>query len=409
MSSSCRFCKTPLTTSFVDLGMSPLSNAFVKREHRSAPEKFYPLHAYVCESCFLVQLEEFESPDHIFSDYLYFSSYSDSWLQHAKFFCDSAIKRFNLTKDSFVIEVASNDGYLLKNFVERGIPCVGIEPAANVARVAQDKGVPTEVVFFGKESAQRTCEKHRKADLIVANNVLAHVPDINSFVAGFREALAPGGSVSVEFPHLLQLIQNNQFDTIYHEHFSYLSLLAVEKIFTRHGLKVVSVEELSTHGGSLRVTATHSDDNNRLVEPSVERVREMETSAGLNKLSTYTSFTSQVLTTKRTLLTFLLSAQAQHATVVGYGAAAKGNTLLNFCGIREDLVQYVVDRNPHKQGTLLPGTRIPVFSPDEIARTKPHYVLILPWNLRREVSEQLAFIRAWGGKFVVPIPTVEVF
>jgi hypothetical protein len=389
--------------------MSPLSNAFIKPELLSAPEKFYPLHAFVCESCFLVQLEEFESPDRIFSDYLYFSSYSDSWLSHAKRYCDSATTRFNLTKDSFVVEVASNDGYLLKNFVERGIPCLGIEPAANVAKVAQSKGVPTESVFFGEESARQIVSRHRKADLMIANNVLAHVPDINSFVAGFAIALTPSGSVTFEFPHLLQLIENNQFDTIYHEHFSYLSLLAVERIVSKHGLKVTEIENLPTHGGSLRVTACHAGAPNRPVHPSVLETREREKRAGLDRIETYTRFTESVLRTKRAFLSFLLQAQSEGKGVVAYGAAAKGNTLLNFCGVRGDLIQYVVDRNPHKQGTYLPGTRIPVFAPERIAETKPHYVVILPWNLRDEVSEQLSSIRSWGGHFVVPIPTLQVF
>lgn len=409
MTRCCRFCKAPLTTTFVDLGMSPLSNAFLKPERLSSMEKFYPLHAFVCGECFLVQLEEFESPDQIFSDYVYFSSYSESWLKHAARYCEQMTEQLALGTSSFVVEVASNDGYLLQNFVQRKIPCLGIEPAENVARVAIQKGVPTRSVFFGKETALQLRAEGRAADLLLGNNVYAHVPDINDFTAGLKALLAPQGVITLEFPHLLQLIRNSQFDTIYHEHFSYLSLLAVEKIFAAHGLMVFAVEELPTHGGSLRVFGQHAGNTGRAVEPSVAAVRELEKAAGLGSLETYTNFKSQVEKIKRELLSFLIQAKAAGRTVAAYGAAAKGNTLLNFCGIRQDFVDYIVDKNPHKQGLYAPGTHIPVLSPEKINETKPDFVLILPWNLRDEVAGQLSAIRAWGGNFIVPIPSLQVF
>jgi hypothetical protein len=389
--------------------MSPLSNAFIKPDKISAMEKFYPLHAFVCKECFLVQLDQFESPDHIFSDYLYFSSYSDSWLAHAKEFCTNITKFLGLNSNSLVVEIASNDGYLLQNFVASKIPCLGIEPAENVAKVAIDKGVPTRSMFFGAETAKSLKSEGLSPDLIVGNNVLAHVPDINSFVKGLKILLAENGVISIEFPHLLQLINNNQFDTIYHEHFSYLSLLAVEKIFNAHNLEIFKVDELNTHGGSLRIYGKHSGNNKFSTDPSVLKVRKDEATLGLDKINTYINFKDKVNSTKRSFLSFLIQAKSENKKIAAYGAAAKGNTLLNFCGVREDFIDYVVDRNPYKQGTFLPGTHIPVGAPEKIQETKPDYVVILPWNLKAEVSEQLSFIRQWGGKFVVPIPEVEVF
>ncbi len=405
---SCRFCKHPLSMSFVDLGLSPLSNAFIPAEHAASEERYYPLHAFLCDSCLLVQLEEFESPAAIFSDYVYFSSYSSSWLRHAKQFCDAIVPRLGLGPDSFVMELASNDGYLLRNVVARGIRCLGVEPAANVAAVAREHGVPTEVVFFGVDSANRLVADHGPADLIVANNVLAHVPDINDFTAGIARALRPGGTVSIEFPHLLRLIENVQFDTIYHEHYSYLSLAFIDRLFAAHGLAVWDIEELPTHGGSLRILGRHAADP-RGATPAVERVRAAEREAGLLDVATYQGFTPRVLQVKRDILRFLLDAQADGRTVAAYGAAAKGNTLLNFCGIRGDLVEFVADLSPHKQTRLLPGSRIPVVPPERIQERKPDYVLILPWNLRDEIAEQLACIREWGGRFVTAIPDLQVF
>ena len=409
MTRCCRFCKAPLSMTFVDLGMSPLSNSFLKPKQLSGMEKFYPLHAFVCEECFLVQLEEFEAPDHIFSDYVYFSSYSESWLKHAANYCEQMTTKLSLGASSFVVEVASNDGYLLKNFVQRNIPCLGIEPAENVANVAIEKGVPTRSVFFGKETALQLRSEGKAADLLLGKNVYAHVPDINDFTAGMKALLAPTGVITLEFPHLLQLINNSQFDTIYHEHFSYLSLLAVEKIFAAHGLKVFAAEQLPTHGGSLRVYGQHAEGQGRPVEPSLEVVRGLEREAGLGSTAAYSRFRPQVEKIKRELLSFLIEAKAARRTVAAYGAAAKGNTLLNFCGIRQDFIDYVVDKNPHKQGLFTPGTHIPVHSPEKILETKPDFVLILPWNLKEEVAAQLQEIRSWGGNFIVPIPSLQVF
>lgn len=409
MSRCCRFCRAPLAATFVDLGMSPLSNAFIKPERLSDMEKFYPLHAFVCGSCFLVQLEEFESPGQIFSDYVYFSSYSESWLRHAKSYCSQMAERFALGPSSFVVEIASNDGYLLQNFVAAHIPCLGIEPAANVAEVAVSKGVPTRAVFFGLETARAIRAEGREADLLLGNNVFAHVPDINDFVAGMKVLLAKTGVITLEFPHLLQLINNSQFDTIYHEHFSYLSLLAVEKIFAAHGLEVFSVDELPTHGGSLRVYGKHAGAASHPADGSVQALRDREQAARLDEIGTYPRFGEKVAAIKRDLLSFLIRAKADGQKIAAYGAAAKGNTLLNYCGIRQDFIDYVVDRNPHKQGLWTPGTHIPVLAPEKILETRPNYVIILPWNLREEVAGQLAEIRSWGGKFVVPIPSLQVF
>ena len=407
MASACRFCATPLEHEFVDLGLSPISNAFVKPDQADEKEPFYPLHAFVCSECFLVQLEAFESPDEIFSDYVYFSSYSDSWLAHAKRFVDGATERFGLSLDSMVMEVASNDGYLLQYFVERDVPVLGIEPASNVAEVARKAGVDTIDEFFGVALAERLRDEGRTCDLLVGNNVLAHVPDINDFVRGLKIALAENGVLSMEFPHLLKLIQQTQFDTIYHEHFSYLSLTSVQKIFGHHGLQIFDVEELPTHGGSLRVFAQHPDGN-QVTTAAVEKVLSDERRANLDSLSGYQNFAEKVAKVKEDLLAFLETARNEGKTVVGYGAPAKGNTLLNFCGVGPDSIQYTVDRSPYKQDHLLPGVHIPVHAPEHIDATKPDYVLILPWNLQEEITQQLSHIKDWGGQWVVPIPELKV-
>lgn len=404
----CRFCATPLVHTFVDLGMSPLSNAFIKPENYHVMEPFYPLRAYVCDSCFLVQLEEFESPQRIFGDYVYFSSYSESWLRHAKAYAEMMIRRFSFQSTHQVIEIASNDGYLLRNFRDHGIPVLGIEPAENVAQAARAAGIPTQTKFFGVKTARELAASGLQADLLLGNNVLAHAPDINDFVAGMKIALKPDGVITMEFPHLLQLMANNQFDTIYHEHFSYLSFTTAEKIFARHCLTLFDVEELPTHGGSLRIYARHAEKDKPTVSTSVESLRKREADAGMSVLGTYEKFSETVREAKRELLDFLIRAKREGKTVVGYGAPAKGNTLLNYCGIRADFLDYTVDRSPHKQGTFLPGVRILVHAPDRIRQTRPDYILILPWNIKDEIIEQMAHVREWGGKFVVPIPRVEV-
>lgn len=404
----CRFCAAPLAHTFVDLGMSPLSNAFIKPENAHAMEPFYPLRAYVCSSCFLVQLEEFESPKRIFSDYVYFSSYSESWLRHAKDYTEMMIRRFGFQPSHQVIEIASNDGYLLRNFRDYGIPVLGIEPAENVAQAARAAGIPTQIKFFGVKTAHELAASGLQADLLLGNNVLAHVPDINDFVAGMKIALKRDGVITMEFPHLLRLMANNQFDTIYHEHFSYLSFTTVERIFSKHGLTLFDVEELPTHGGSLRIYARHAETDKPVVSASVESLKKREADAGMSALATYEKFSENVRETKRALLDFLIRAKREGKAVVGYGAPAKGNTLLNYCGIRTDFLDYTVDLSPHKQGLFLPGVRIPVHAPDRIRQTRPDYVLILPWNIKDEIIEQMAHVREWGGKFVVPIPRVEV-
>jgi 2-polyprenyl-3-methyl-5-hydroxy-6-metoxy-1,4-benzoquinol methylase len=393
----------------VDLGMSPLANSYIKPEQRNRMEPFFPLHVYVCEKCLLVQLEQFSSPDDIFSDYAYFSSFSDSWLAHAKAYVDMIADRFHLSEKSKVVEIASNDGYLLKNFVARGIPVLGVEPAANVAEVAKKNGINTKVAFFGEKTALGLTNDAWSADLIIGNNVLAHVPDLNDFVKGLKILLKPTGLITMEFPHLLQLMESNQFDTIYHEHFSYFSFLAVEQVFARHGMKLFDVEELPTHGGSLRIYACHDRDESKSIHSRARDLKAKEQRAGFGELKHYLSFSPKVEATKRKLLSFLISAKQEGKRVVGYGAPAKGNTLLNYCGVRTDLMDYTVDRSPHKQGHFLPGVHIPIYAPEQIRQTRPDYVLILPWNLKDEVIQQMAFIREWGGKFVVPIPEVTVY
>lgn len=403
----CRFCGTPLRHTFCDLGTTPLSNAYLRVDQLHSMEPFYPLQTYVCEGCYLVQLEAFQRPEEIFSDYAYFSSYSETWLKHAERYAERMIERFGLDAGRQVIEIASNDGYLLKYFKQRGIPVLGIEPAANVAKVAVVAGIPTLTKFFGAQTAGELVDVGKQADLLLGNNVLAHVPDLNDFVHGLKILLKPQGVITMEFPHLEQLMANNQFDTIYHEHFSYFSFYTAERIFAKHGLTLFDVEELPTHGGSLRIYAKHVEDPRPLAE-SVQALRERERANGVTDLTAYARFQQQVRETKRALLEFLIRAKREDKSVVGYGAPAKGNTLLNYCGIRTDFLDYTVDRNPHKQGRFLPGTRIPVYHPDKICETRPDYLLILPWNLREEIIRQLAYVREWGARFIVPIPRLEV-
>jgi len=405
----CRFCQSTLSETFADLGMSPLSNSYVSSSKLQGMERFFPLHAYVCGSCFLVQLPEFETPEQIFSDYAYFSSYSDSWLSHAERYAQAMVERWKLGADALVLEIASNDGYLLQYFKQRGIPVLGVEPAANVAKVAVDKGIPTDVAFFGEKKGRALAASGKSAALIAANNVLAHVPDINDFVKGLRVALKSHGCITVEVPHLLQMMQHNQFDTIYHEHFSYLSLGFICKLFVSHGLRVFDVEEIPTHGGSLRVFGCHQDDATKTTSKTVGEILEREHEYGLLNVVTYRHFAEQVIRTKCDLLDFFVNAYRSGKKVVGYGAPAKGNTLLNYCGIGPEFLPFTVDRSPHKQGLFLPGTHIPIRAPDAVLQIKPDYLFILPWNLRQEISEQMAAIRSWGGKFVVPIPRLEVF
>lgn len=404
---SCRFCAEPLAVTFADLGSSPPSNRYMTPAQLEEMEPWFPLHAFVCESCFLVQLEEFQPPeDHFTADYAYFSSYADSWLTHCSAYADMISDRLGLNETSKVVELASNDGYLLQYFKAKNIPVLGVEPAANVAKAAMEKNIPTKVEFFGVDCARKLKSDGVKADLLIGNNVLAHVPDINDFVGGMKILLAENGVITMEFPHLLQQITHNQFDTIYHEHFSYLSLLSVEKIFAHHGLSLFDVDEVITHGGSLRIYACHA--GKRDAEKNLIAVRGKEKDSKLDQMETYEKFSQQVRETKRALLEFLIAAKRDGKTIVGYGAPAKGNTLLNYCGIRGDFVDYTVDRSPHKQNKFLPGSRIPIYAPEKISETKPDYVLILPWNFKDEVMNQMAHIRDWGGKFVVPIPRVQV-
>lgn len=404
----CRFCGAALRYTFVDLGMSPICNDILKPEQLNHMEPFYPLHVFVCDQCFLVQLLEYVSPQKIFSDYSYFSSFSESWLRHARRYSEMVIERFGLDANSFVVELASNDGYLLRNFVAAGIPALGIEPAANVAEAAVQKGIPTLVRFFGRQTASELADEGKRADLIVGNNVLAHVPDVNDFVGGMKLLLKPSGVITMEFPHLMRLMEENQFDTIYHEHFSYYSFVVAERIFAAHGLTLFDVQELPTHGGSLRIFARHAEDRSKPTSDAVNALRAREIAAGFTDVAHYFTFGERVKETKRKLLEFLIGAKRAGKRVVGYGAPGKGNTLLNYCGIRTDFVDFTVDRSPYKQGHFLPGTHIPILHPDAIRETKPDYVLILPWNLRDEIREQMAYVREWGGKFVVPIPEVQV-
>jgi SAM-dependent methyltransferase len=408
MRPSCRFCGASLRHRVVDLGMSPLANTYLTSVQLNDMEPFYPLYVYVCERCFLVQLEACVSPAQLFADYAYFASYADSWLCHARRYSEMASERFGLDARSQVVEIASNDGYLLQYFVARGIPVLGVEPAANVAKVAVEKGIPTRVEFFGEETARRLVAEGLQADLAVANNVLAHVPKLNDFVRGLNILLKPRGVATLEFPHLLRLMAENQFDTIYHEHFSYFSFTTVETIFAAHGLTLFDVEELPTHGGSLRIYASHAGHSPQAVAPCVMDLRAREEAAALTHLGGYVAYTERVKETKRKLLAFLIEAKRAGKSVVAYGAAAKGNTLLNYCGIRTDFIDYTVDRSPHKQGCFLPGTHIPIYHPDKVKETTPDYLLILPWNLTEEIVAQMGYIREWGGRFVIPIPEVRV-
>jgi SAM-dependent methyltransferase len=405
----CSFCGTPLRQVFVDLGMSPLCESYLTSADVNRPETFYPLTAYVCEHCLLVQVPAYVSPEEIFTEYAYFSSYSDSWLAHARAYVEMISLRLGLSRDSQVVEVGSNDGYLLQYFVARDIPVIGVEPAKNVAAAAIARGVPTATVLFGTKTAKELVAQGLQADLICGANVLAQVPEINDFVRGLKLLLKPAGVITVEFPHLQRLIEGNQFDTIYHEHFSYFSYMTAERIFAAHGLTLFDVEELQTHGGSLRIYARHAEAPSPPVSERATGLRASEISAGLDRVQTYAAFTDHVNETKRRLLEFLIAAKQRGKHVAAYGAPGKGNTLLNYCGIRSDLLDYTVDRNPYKQGRFLPGTHIPIYPPDEIEKTRPDYVMILPWNLREEIMDQMSFIRSWGGQFLVPIPDAKIY
>jgi SAM-dependent methyltransferase len=403
----CRFCSAPVEAVFADLGMSPLANSYLPPERANSMEPFYPLRALVCGECKLVQLEEFETPEQIFSDYAYFSSYSSSWLDHSRRYSEQMIERLGLDSSSHVVEIASNDGYLLQFFHERQIPVLGIEPAANVAKVALQKGIPTLVEFFGVQTA-RSLAAESAADLLLGNNVLAHVPDLNDFVAGMKLLLKPGGVITMEFPHLMRLIADNQWDTIYHEHFSYFSFLTVSRVFEAHGLRLFDIDELPTHGGSLRIYGAHADDPGKPETDAARELRERERAAGFEQLETYLGYGRRVQEDKRQILGFLIDLKRQGLSVVGYGAPAKGNTLLNYCGIGPDFVDYTCDLNPHKQDHLLPGSHIPIRSPEQIREDRPDVVLILPWNLKDEIVEQLAFIREWGGRFAARTPELTL-
>jgi SAM-dependent methyltransferase len=407
-SATCRFCGAVLTESFCDLGLSPLANSYVSADQLDQGERFYPLHAYVCSECYLVQLAEFETPEQIFGDYAYFSSFSRSWLEHARAYVEQTSARFDLGPSNQIVEIASNDGYLLQYFVERELPVLGIEPAANVAAAAQERGIPTLVEFFGTELATRLRDEGTTADLLLGNNVLAHVPDLNDFVGGMATLLSDDGVITMEFPHLLQLMRHNQFDTIYHEHFSYFSFLTVSAVFAHHGVRLFDVEEIPTHGGSLRIYGCHAENAAHVTTERAQQLLAVERDAGLDRLRGYAAFPEQVRRTKRTLVRFLLDAKESGATIAAYGAPAKGNTLLNYAGVGTDVIDFTVDRSPHKQGFALPGTRIPIFAPERVFEAKPDYLLVLPWNLRDEIIEDMRGIRDWGGRFVFPIPAVTV-
>jgi len=407
MTSTCRHCGSALEVSFCDLGMSPLANSLIEPQHSSAAEKHYPLQLFVCSSCLLVQLDAFETPDAIFSNYSYFSSFSDTWVAHAKRYVEKVCNEYKFDQKSQVVEIASNDGYLLKEFVRRKIPALGVEPAVNVAKVAQEAGVPTINRFFGRSLARELVEQGLGADLVIANNVLAHVPDLRDFVSGFKILLKPTGVLTIEFPHVLRLMEGVQFDTVYHEHFSYFSFFAAEKLMASHGLQIFDVEKLETHGGSLRLYVTHQE-RSMSQGAGVRLLREEELSAGLLSIDGYRKFPELVRTARRKLLRFLLDAEEDGKMVVGYGAPAKAVTLLSYCGVGPDLLKFTVDRSPHKQGRLLPGSRLPIYSPDRIREAKPHYILIFPWNIKDEIIDQVSFARSWGAKFVVPIPEVAI-
>jgi SAM-dependent methyltransferase len=403
----CRFCRAPLQRTFIDLGMSPLCQTHLEPADLDKGEEFYPLHVFLCEECMLVQLQDYVGPERIFKEYAYFSSFSDTLLKHSEAMAESAVRRFALGASSRVVEVASNDGYLLQYFARKGIPVLGVEPAANVAKAAQDKGIPTVVRFFGVETARALFRDGMAADLILANNVLPHVPDLHDFVGGFKALLKPEGTAAVEFQHLMRMMAGNQFDTIYQEHFSYLTLAVVRKLFARHGLAIVDVEEIPTHGGSLRVFARHEEAAGA-PSPAVHAVLAAEEQAGMHRPEAYAGFAERVKECKRSLLDFLIRAKRDGKTIAGYGAAGKTNTLLNYCGIRTDFIDYTVDRNPYKQGKFLPGTHIPILKPERIRETRPDFLFTGVWNMLPEIMEQTAYIREWGGRWVVPIPTVRV-
>jgi SAM-dependent methyltransferase len=388
--------------------MSPFCQTHIEPRQLNHMEPFFPLHAWVCERCYLVQLEEYVAPANIFSEYAYFSSYADSWVEHARKYSVLMRQRFGIGPDSLVVEIASNDGYLLQHFVAAGVPVLGIEPAANVAKVAQEKGIRTTVCFHGRSSADNIVASYGQADLLLGNNVLAHVPDLNDFVAGMKRLLKPSGVITMEFPHLQRLMEQNQFDTIYHEHFSYFSFFTVEQVFAAHDLTVFDVDELPTHGGSIRIYARHTGDSSKPVSERAQQLRARELALGFNRLQTYQNFAEQVKSTKRKILSLLIDLKNRGKSIVGYGAPGKGNTLLNYCGIRTDMLSYTVDRNPYKQGKYTPGTHIPIFSPDRLRDTRPDYVFILPWNLKDEISAQMSFVREWGGQFIVPIPEPQI-
>ena len=405
---TCRACRAPLELVFADLGSSPLANSYLSAEALAAAEPFYPLTVYVCERCWLCQLPAVARPEEIFSDYAYFSSYSASWVEHARRYCEAMRERFGLGTAQQVVEIASNDGYLLRHFLARGVPVLGVEPAANVAAAARQLGIPTEVCFFGLEAARDLAARGFSADLLVGNNVLAHVPELDDFVGGLAHLLKPAGVLTLEFPHLVRLVADNQFDTIYHEHYSYFSLASVERVLAAHGLELFDVEEISTHGGSLRLFGQRAGDGGRPVGARVAELRRRERELGVETRRYYETFAAQVRETKRKLLAFLIDAKRAGKTIVAYGAAAKGNTLLNYCGVRNDFLDYVVDASPHKQGRYLPGSRLPIHAPDRILATRPDYVLILPWNIRDEITRQMSAVREWGGRFVVAIPETTV-
>ncbi len=405
----CRFCQNELTHEFIDLVNSPASNSFLSPEELNEPEVFYPLRLFVCEKCFLVQIDEYKKSEEIFSDkYAYFSSFSSTWLEHARQYAEMITARLGLNKEAFVVEIGSNDGYLLQYFKEKNIPCLGIEPAKSTAGVARDKGIEVVTEFFDVKLSERLVKEGRKADLIVGNNILAHVPDINNFIKGLKILLKKNGVLTLEFPHLMRLVEENQFDTIYHEHFSYLSFHTVTRIFSDHGLVLFDVDELPTHGGSLRIYAGHQEDRSKELSANVEALYEKESAAGMGDLSYYLSFQDKANKVKYELLSFLLLQKREGKKVVAYGAAAKGNTLLNYCGIKKDLIEFVVDASPHKQGKFLPGSHIPVVAEGEIRKVKPDFVLILPWNIQAEIIQQLKYIREWGGNFLLPIPKPRV-
>lgn len=406
---NCRFCNNTLKHEFIDLANSPLSNSYLTKEQLNEPEVFYPLKVFVCENCFLVQINEHKKSKEIFDEsYAYFSSYSTSWLNHTKKYVDMVTERFGYNEQSKVMELASNDGYLLQYFQKKNVPVLGIEPAQNVAQVAQEKGIKTIIDFFGEKIAKQLVAQDRKADLIIGNNVFAHVPDVNNFVAGMKIALRDDGVITLEFPHLMRLIEQNQFDTIYHEHFSYFSFYTAGRIFEKHGLELFDVEKIPTHGGSIRIYGKHKENASKSISSSVADLLKEEEAKGMRTLDYYKGFQGKVDEVKFNLLSFLIEQKKKNKKVAAYGAAAKGNTLLNYCGVKNDLIEFVVDASPHKQGKCLPGSHIPIVNQEMITKIKPDYILILPWNLKDEIIDQLNYVKEWDTKFVLPLPTLEI-